>query len=209
MIHNLAVRCAAYIAANLSMEVCQREVVAYGLEVILGGTLKVIILLIVPFILGIFPQVWIAYFVLAFFRVPAGGPHCTAYYRCLIWTVITLCSIGGIAKYLTVDSSILNLMFYIAMIIGIIEVILLVPADTETKPITRLKDKRRAKVWSLSVLIAYFLLWHILDLSNSLRLAACLILLFQQFMLTPWGYKFMARLDQLLIINRPLHEGEV
>lgn len=209
MIHNLAVRCAAYVAANLSMEVSQQEVVAYGLEVILGGILKVIILLIVPFILGIFPQVWIAYFVLAFFRVPAGGPHCTAYYRCLIWTVITLCSIGGIAKYLTVDSFVLNLMFYIAMMIGIIEVILLVPADTETKPITRLGDKRRAKMWSLSVLITYFLLWNILDLSNSLRLAACLILLFQQFMLTPWGYKFMAQLDQLLIINRPLHEGEV
>ncbi len=208
MIHNLAVRCAAYIAANLSMEVSQQEVVAYGLEVIIGGLLKLIALIIFSVFLGIIPQLWTAYIVLAFFRLSAGGPHCSTYYGCMIWTIISLSSIGVIAKYITVDILVLNLMFYIAMIIGIIEVIILVPADTETKPITRAEDRRRNKLWTLAVFFGYFCLWHVLDLPNSLRLSACLILLFQQFMLTPWGYKMMAQLDKLLIF-RPLREEEV
>lgn len=209
MIHNFAVRCAAYIANNLSMDVSRQEVVAYGLEVIIGGLLKILILIIASFILGIMPQVWTTYVVLAFFRIPAGGPHCTAYSRCLVWTVITLCLIGVLAKYINVDTFILDLIFYMAIAIGIIEVIILVPADTEAKPITRVEDRRRNKLWTLGVLVAYFCLWHILDLHKSLRLATCLILLFQQFMLTSWGYKFMAKLDQLLILKRPLNGREV
>lgn len=208
MIHQLAEKIAEYLGRELKLENSRKAVITYGLEIVLGGLVKLLVFLAIPFILGILHQTWAAVISSVLYRLPAGGAHCSAYYRCLAGSLVTFSFIGLLAKMaagynLPVDTIVLS-----TLILAAVATAIWVPADTEKKPVTRPGDRIKAKIWAYGVLFAYVLLWYTCDLPRDLVLAGSVGLLIQVFTVTPAGYRAMDRLDRILaglseaIINR-------
>ncbi len=62
----------------------EREVMAYGLEYLLSGLLGLALMLFIGIALGLLPETLLILFCWISMRVFAGGPHCTALWRCTI-----------------------------------------------------------------------------------------------------------------------------
>ena len=204
MIHRLAQKLAEYLNRELNTGGSRQAIIAYGLEIILGGIIKLVSFVAVPAALGILPQTWAALLASACFRLPAGGAHCTAYYRCLVGSLFTFSLIGAAAKHTAVFIS-ADRVFYISISLALLSVALWAPADTEIKPVTRPGDRKKAKAWSYGVLVLYLYLRYYYQIPNELLLAGSLGLLSQVFTLTPLGYWAMMKLDRFLLkISYPL-----
>ncbi|UTW70179.1 accessory gene regulator B family protein [Anaerobacillus sp. HL2] len=83
---------------NYTNQEQQEDYVRYGLEIILGGLLKLFIILTISEILGIVDIMLAAFLTFAIFRSFTGGHHYSTYGRCLIVGLITmlLISFGAI-----------------------------------------------------------------------------------------------------------------
>jgi accessory gene regulator B len=114
VIQKLAQRIADYLNQELNLGDSRQSIIAYGLEILLGGLVKVVSFIAIPALLGILPQTWAAMSAATFFRFPAGGAHLTAYYRCLIGYLLTFCFIGALAK-ITASYIPVNLLFLITL----------------------------------------------------------------------------------------------
>lgn len=198
MLHKLAQRIAEYLSHELSLDNSRKAIITYGMESVLGGIVKLFVFITIPLSLGILPQTWAALGTSAFFRFPAGGAHCTAFYRCLIGALFTFTFLGALAQAIAGFFPV-NIIFFLSISIGLLGIMLWVPADTKTKPVTRNNKKVKAKLWAYAVLSSYILLWLKYDIPPDLLLAACLGLLTQVFTVTPWGYRTMEILDQFLM----------
>ena len=204
MIHKLAQKIAEYLNQQLNFGDSRQSIISYGLEIMLGGLVKLVSFISIPAVFGMLPQTWAAMLAATFFRLPAGGAHLTAYYRCLIGYLLTFCLIGVFAKvtasYIPVD-----LLFLITLGLALIAAAIWAPADTEAKPLTRPADKRKAKIWAFGVLAFYLYIWITYDIPTDLLLAGSVGLLLQVFTITPSGYWIMDKLDRFLFkITFPL-----
>jgi len=204
MIHQLAQKLAKYLYQELNFNHSREAIIAYGLEILLGGIVKLISFTVIPVILGIFSQTWAAVIASTLFRLPAGGSHCTAYYRCLTGSIITFCLIGVLA-IIAADFLPVNFMFFVAIGMAVLVVAIWVPADTEAKPVTRASARKKAKIWAYSVLVIYLSSWYYFEIPKDILLAGTLGLLVQSFTVTPQGYRVMDKLDRLfMIMSGPL-----
>jgi len=204
VIHQLAQRIAEYLQRELKLGNSRKAIIAYGLEALIGGFVKLISFTAIPLFLGILPQTWAALLASVFFRLPAGGAHCTAYYRCLIASLFTFILVGVFAKQMP-DLFPVHFVFFVAYGLAILVTMFWVLADTEAKPVTRASDRKKAKIWAYGVLILYLYLWYRFEIPQDLLLAGSLGLLLQAFTVTSAGYWVMGKLDHfLLIISGPL-----
>ena len=69
-------------------------------EIILGSIFKVSLLFLIAVFLGIISEVAVLLLVTGLLRTLSGGVHCSAYYRCLITSVITLTVLGYMLKFM-------------------------------------------------------------------------------------------------------------
>ena len=72
---------------------------AYGAEVALGAVVKIIVAGTLAVILGILPIIALLIIATGVLRVVVGGAHCTAYYRCLIYSLISFFGLGLLLKH--------------------------------------------------------------------------------------------------------------
>ncbi|MHB1127587.1 MAG: accessory gene regulator ArgB-like protein [Bacillota bacterium] len=209
MIHTLAHRIAEYLNQELNVGDARKAVIAYGLEILLGGMVKLLSFLAIPSVLGILPQTWAALLASAFFRLPSGGAHCTAYYRCLVGVLVTFSLIGLLSKT-TVSYMPVDLLALIALGAAVMVTALWAPAGTPAKPVHGSRERRKARVWAIAVLAFYLYLWYRHDIPRDLLLAGSLGLLSQAFTVSPAGYRAMATLDRFLaLIPFPFSRKEV
>jgi len=202
-IHELSVRCAAYLARELDTDHIQANRMAFGMELFLGELIKLILVIIISLLLGILPEVLTVTLTAGFLRLASGGEHCTAYYRCLIGGVTCFLVLGGIAHVLYPLLGRLNLLLIVVTgtVISAALLYLYAPGDTANKPINTAEEKSRFKRWSLIITGLYFVLMVIM---MTIPLAAILVLpiligmLEQSFTVTPWGYRFIHGVDRLL-----------
>lgn len=205
MIHELALKAAEYLHRALDLDNSQGAVIAYGLEAIIGSVVKLVTFTTVTLIMGIFPQATAVMLASALFRLSTGGAHYTAYYRCLIVSMLVFCILGFLAKMAIVYDPPVSLVLYFALILAALATFFWVPADTPAKPVTHLGDKRKAKIWACATLAFYFLIYYRYAVSGDLLLAASLGLLSQVFKLTPVGFRITAMLDRFLLsVSGPL-----
>ena len=94
-VHELSVRCAAYLARELDADRIQENRMAFGLELFLGELIKLILVIMISLLLGILPEVLTVTLAAGFLRLASGGEHCTAYYRCLIGGITCFLVLGG------------------------------------------------------------------------------------------------------------------
>ena len=202
-IHELSVRCAAYLARELNTDRIQENRMAFGMELFLGELIKLILVVIISLLLGILPEVLTVTLTAGFLRLASGGEHCTAYYRCLIGGVTCFLVLGGIAHLLYPLLGRLDLLLIVGTgtVISAGLLYLYAPGDTANKPINTFEEKTRFRKWALIIVGLYFVLMvtmMTIPPAEILVLPILIGMLEQSFTVTPWGYRFIHGVDRVL-----------
>lgn len=198
MIHEWSARLARYLGSELALTDSKVSIITYGLEVLIGGIIKLVIYVTVPLLFGVFNQFAVAFISAAGLRLVSGGYHCTAYYRCLIYTLIIYLAIAFSAKYLAqytlpaqeILLAILGLAFIISAILA--------PVDVPEKPIISNKRRRLLKITSCIVVIVYAVIFIYWQPSPDIVWACNLAILSHLLTLTKPGHGFIRFLDNLI-----------
>jgi len=177
-------------------------VITYGLEVTLGALGELIAVIGIGTLLKVFPEIMVAFLTQAVYRLGSGGAHCTAYYRCLISSLVALLLVAGSARYLEKvmpEWGIGGLALAVTLV-GLPVVARWAPADTPANPIT---DPVRRKFFRrLSFL--FLASWTILiflaagRIKASVLYASIVAVLLQTLTVTPLGYWLIMKVDRSL-----------
>ena len=141
---------------NLNEE--KLEIIEYGLESLYLTFTKIIIILILSIILGIFKETLLMILFYNVIRLFAFGLHAKNSIACLITSLILF--IGG--TYLSIYLDIDIIVKLILSTICIILIIIYAPADTEKRPLINSKKRKKFKILSIitsiimTSLIIYF-----------------------------------------------------
>ena len=164
------------------------EVINYGLQNIIGEIPKLIIMLIVAYILGIFPLALFTFLVLIPYKGAVGGVHLHSHLGCIIFTTAFFCGIPIISKYIVLSEVTKYIVIALTWIFGMVMIKLYAPADTENVPILRKKDRRKKQIIAFATFTIGML--SALIISNSL-ISNILIFgnLFQTLTITKIAYR--------------------
>lgn len=187
---------AEYICGELSLNEAKKDVLAYGLEVLIGALIKVIVFIIVPLALGILKPFMIAYLTAGFLKLSSGGYHCSAYYRCLITTLLIFSAIAELAIHLPQSIPAFEITMA-SLVIALVAFIMLAPVDVPEKPIISPKRRKALKAASIVTVVILFLILIIYQPGQETLLAFSLSVLFHVFTLTKLGQKFLVWLDNI------------
>lgn len=162
----------------------KKEELRYGLVAIYLLVTKLIIILILSIILGIFKEVVIFTVLYIPIRAVSFGLHATKSWICLIASTIIFIGLPFISKYLEMP-------IYIKSLIGIIAILLMFknsPADTHKRPIVNKKRRLFFKYSSVIIALIYTTLALFINnrfIANSLLFS----LIIQCFLTSPLIYK--------------------
>jgi accessory gene regulator B len=202
-IHEFAGRCAAYLAHQLEADRIKENRMAFGLELLLGEIVKLLCVITISYALGILPEVLTITVTAGVLRLASGGEHCSAYYRCLVGGIICFVLLGWAAHSLNPIISRAGLpltLFICSVIVGGI-LWKYAPGDTENKPINTEEERTKFKKWSLIIASVYCVVMIIMmqfETLNILVLPMIIGMMEQAFTITPWGYRFLHWVDNVL-----------
>lgn len=202
-IHELAVKGAAYLARELGSDNRQELRMAYGMEILMGEIVKMILLLLLCWMLGILPEVLCITIGAGVLRLASGGEHCSEYYRCLIGGTICFILLGWGVHYSKVFfiGSGAYLIIALSILLSWSVLYKYAPGETENKPISSEQDRVKFKRLSLIIIFIYGIAM-ILFMNNFILRPLVLPILVgmveQVFTVSPWGYRFMHMIDGVL-----------
>jgi len=179
----------------------QVEVYAYALEILLGTTLKLVLIILLATIFDILITTLIFLFTLAIFRWLGGGVHLSTYLRCLLVGLSLVLGMGYVSS-LEVDRLYIVCLFLLSLLVAIYVIVKWVPAGTDKKKVTEIEKRLKKKKESIFALIVWSIGVIACINSNlySYALAAILGSVFSSFLMMPAGYQFIGSLDNLLAI---------
>lgn len=130
------------------------EIIMYGLQLIIGEVPKMFLMFLIAFILGIFWQTILAFFLILPYRICSGGFHLKTHIGCFIGTNINYCGNAYLSTICTFPNDIIKyILIAISIIFGIIMISWYAPADTINLPILTKKERRTKKILSYIFLI--------------------------------------------------------
>lgn len=190
----ISYRLAHTLTAELNHSHEKKRVYYYGFQVVIGGLVKGVLLVLLTLLLGIFHSTFSVLFFFAALRIFAGGYHMDSYTRCMITSFGIFILLGLLVEYTQIYWSlpILIALSVSTFIIALISAIKWAPADTPYKPITNPKKIKNLKTLSILVVLAW-LAADILLLMNNHNfyvLAGCSGMLMAAFIISPAGYGF-------------------
>ncbi len=159
------------------------EIIQYGLEGLYLTISKLVIILLLSIILGIFKEVIIFLLIYNIIRTPSFGLHATKSWICLLSSTCIFIGVPFLCNQFILP-------IYIKIIIGLISIVLIfknAPADTYKRPIISKKRRQMYKLISTIVAITMVVLAIVAKnqfISNSLIFA----LVVQNFMISPMIY---------------------
>lgn len=124
------------------------EVILYGLQILIGELPKVIIVLMVGALLGIFKLTILTIIILMPYRTFSGGFHLHTHLGCIIATTINYCGIALLGKYIVLGKVETYTLAIAVWIFGVIMIKMYAPADTENVPILRESERRQKRILS-------------------------------------------------------------
>ncbi len=176
----------SYIKKNTNYNETKLKEIKYGLEGIYLVISKMIIILSISLILGIFKEMLIFLITYNIIRLPSFGLHATKSYICLISSIIIF--IG--APYIC---NIIYIPIFIKSITCSICIWLMFknsPADTKKRPIVNKKRREIYKTISVILVILYSFIIILTD--NNFISNCCLFsIIIQNFMIAPLAYKLL------------------
>lgn len=163
------------------------EVLAYGIQLIIGELPKMILLFVLGFVLGIGWYTVFTYIALTPYRAASGGFHLKSHLGCILGSSAFYYGVIYLSKFLILDSIQKYIFTFIAFIFGMIMVSLYAPADTENVPILSKKERKRKRILSYITLTLTLLVGVIVQdsmISNILIISVMI----QTMMITPVAY---------------------
>jgi len=201
MISSICRKTAEALGKELDANNDQVEVYAYALEILLGTTLKLVLIILLATIFDILITTLIFLFTLAIFRWLGGGVHLSTYLRCLLVGLSLVLGMGYVSS-LEVDRLYIVCLFLLSLLVAIYVIVKWVPAGTDKKKVTEIEKRLKKKKESIFALIVWSIGVIACINSNlySYALAAILGSVFSSFLMMPAGYQFIGSLDNLLAI---------
>lgn len=195
-------------AGNLGIQLQANQdeiaVYAYGMEVFLNNFIELSLLLLLSLFLDIFEPAVLVLGAFMAFRIPGGGVHLGTYARCLLFSLTVILSLAKVSTIIFLSPELLLVLSLLLALLAVIIIIKWVPGDTEKKPLNdpELIKKQKIKTsisFLLYLLLAVILFWQ----GNYFYIQALLLgALGGLFLITPWGYRFIAKLDSILDMRK-------
>ncbi len=160
------------------------EKIQYGLEAIYLSTTKLVVIILLSIILGIFKETIIVLLLFNLLRTTGFGLHASKSWMCWITSVPTFIGIPLICKYVNFP----NYLLVAIALMSLVCFIFFAPADTHKRPLIRKKRRVIYKVLTTVFGVIYVIL--IMKLNNSfLRSALAFTMLIESVLICPLTYK--------------------
>ena len=125
------------------------EVIRYGFELIIGEFPKILLMILLAFILGQLKYFLISAVIICTYRTFSGGIHLKSHIGCFIGTNLLYLGNVYISEFVEFENIYTKIILALAVyVFSMIMIFLYVPADTDTVPILRKKDRRNKKIAS-------------------------------------------------------------
>ena len=134
------------------------EIIQYGLEVIIGETPKLFILLGISILLGVWQLALISFVVIGIYRGASGGVHLKTHLGCIVSTLSMYLGNVLLSKYCIIEP--IYIKYIITFGIWIFSLLMIkfyAPADTENVPIISKKERKRKKILSYIIMTVFLL----------------------------------------------------
>jgi len=193
MLQKLSQKLSLILKAQPGCEPFNSEIIAYGLEIILGSAFKFISIVAVSIVLETLPETILSLIVFASIRNFAGGAHCKTYFLCYM-TGVPLFIINGIlAKNIILPKIPLTIIGDIILIAGLFIILKWAPAGTDKKVVTDNDTRIKIKLITILILGVVFLLNNTFFILNQMSYFQAIILgAFEALLfITPIGYKLL------------------
>lgn len=173
-----------YIKTHTDYNEIKLKEIEYGLVSLYINIPKIIIIISLAFVLGIFKEVIIFMLLFNILRSFAFGLHATKSWICLLSSTLIFIGIPLICKYIYIN----NLIKFLICIIGTSLMLKNSPADTKKKPIVSKKRRLRLKIFS-TILSIFFSISAIIIKYNFLSNCLIFALILENIMISPTVYK--------------------
>ena len=165
------------------------EVINYGLQLVLGEIPKFFIIFGLAYILGVLKLTVLSVIILIPYKTVSGGVHLKTHIGCIIATAIMYIGNAFISKYIVWNTQVLKyITVFLIWIFSMVMIKKYAPADTESVPILRKKERKIKQVLSYVIMSITLLLGIIIEnntISNLLIIGTFL----QTITITKFMYK--------------------
>lgn len=162
----------------------QLEEIKYGLEGIYLAVSKVVVILFLAFILGMFKEAVLFLLIFNILRTTAFGLHASKSIWCWISSSISFLLIPFICKTFEFP----NIFYIIASIVCLVSFILFAPADTIKRPLI---NKKKRKIYKIVSVISAIIFITLIFVSNNFLIKNMLVfaLILETILILPITYK--------------------
>ncbi len=129
--------------------------IRYGLEGIYLSITKVIVILFITFILGIFKEALIVLLFFNLLRMFAFGLHAKESWQCWISSSISFIGI----PYLCIYCNFNNIVYYIMLCLSVLTYLIYAPSDTVKRPLIKKNRRLKFKILTILVSIIYIIVF--------------------------------------------------
>lgn len=205
---NYLARELAHTLAKYANDSFYEDEIRYGIEIALGALLQILLIVLIAVLLGIGKPVLAIIITAVLYKRYSGGPHCNAYYRCTITSLINFIALGYLASFIPVN----YLPMYTAglALLTVFVIHIYVPVDNPINVIDDDSIRRKHKQKSYIVLLLLLVIIMIgYVMGQKLIIISILLgLLWQNFTLLPLGQKYIHLWDHLFDRIELLFKGE-
>ena len=186
----------------------EAEYVRYGLEVIIGGFFKILILLAISSILHVTNILLSIFLTFAVFRSMTGGHHYSTYLRCLVAGIIIMIGASEIVfnmvAYVSKDIQLILLLF--SILFGIISIYLFAPSNHFYKDANNKYSKKLRNLGMVATILWGLLLMSFIafEISPEFVLASIVGYIIQVCTILPFTYCIVRKIELLLDKERDL-----
>ncbi|MFZ5988496.1 MAG: accessory gene regulator ArgB-like protein [Bacillota bacterium] len=193
-IHALSYKGADFLMKQLNENHEKRRVYYFGFQIVIGGIVKGLLLLLLALITGtLLPSITIV-LIFSSLRTIAGGYHMDSYGKCISVSIGLFIIAAVISRYTYHVWNIYAMLTFILLTFSFafISILKWAPSDNPNRPITKEDEIKKFKrlsllyifIWLLAVSIALYLK---LDMYV---LAGCFGVILEVFSITPFGHRF-------------------
>lgn len=187
MIQKLSNNISYYLCSELNYSNEKREMLSYGLQIVLGTLAKLLTIAILSLIFEIFLSTAMVSITFIIFRRIVGGMHCDTYNKCFFTSVTLMLFLGFLGHTLIIPYNIFLGSLISTYLTCILITIKWVPMGTSKKIIKNIETRKKIKFKTFTMLTLWFMFLILLkDLTSSqLGLSSLLSILIAFIMATP------------------------
>jgi len=209
-IRGLSLKLGDYLS-QLINEPGKAPVLAYGLELIIGESVKLLILILSAYLMGLLTPMLFFLSTAVPLRVLTGGQHCSSSFRCLITTLIFFSLLVFLSESLIgiISGNYLLLFALISSVIFVIIIEYFGPGySINYKEHSGALTRKVKKHTYISITLWLLVLLIFMYLVNDLKLQSLFItsssfgVLWQGFLVTPPGHLFIRAVDNGLLLAK-------